>query len=143
MTPGGMGRRALAPAEGGPQVLAALLLAGALGTGTALGTIGSGGSAFAPPAELAGRAAASREPQRALARQGPKPASPGVLDLNTADARALAALPGIGAELAARIVAERAARGPFASPEELRRVPGIGPGRLERIRPLVGTTDRP
>ncbi|MGL4421098.1 MAG: ComEA family DNA-binding protein [Gemmataceae bacterium] len=45
-------------------------------------------------------------------------------------------LPGIGVALAGRIVAERANR-PFANLEELRRVSGIGPKTIEKLRPLV------
>lgn len=58
------------------------------------------------------------------------------VDLNTADAAALDALPGIGPVLAQRIVDQRASH-PFASVDELVEVPGIGPALLERLRPLV------
>ena len=60
----------------------------------------------------------------------------GLIDLNTATAAELDRLPGIGLVLAARIVAERE-RKPFASVNDLRRVSGIGPKKLEAIRPLV------
>lgn len=65
----------------------------------------------------------------------------GRLDLNTADAPALAQLPGIGHELAARIVADREARGRFNSVDELDRVPGVGRTIVERVKPMcrVGT----
>ncbi len=59
------------------------------------------------------------------------------LDLNRADAEALERLPGIGSVLARRILAHRESHGPFRRAEELREVPGIGPGRWERLRPLV------
>lgn len=67
----------------------------------------------------------------------PKPlpsASP--LDLNAATAQQLQTLPGIGAKMAERILAERAKRF-FASVDELRRVGGIGPKTLEKLRPFV------
>jgi competence protein ComEA len=137
--------RRLAWAPEAPHLLAGLLLGLTLGVGTLLPAAGQRGAGFPPPGEGAGPArpalaAASRDPLGgAPSRPGPKPAPAAVLDLNTADARALATLPGIGPALAERIVAERTARGPFASPEELLRVPGIGAGRLERIRPLVRT----
>jgi competence protein ComEA len=51
-------------------------------------------------------------------------------DPNPDDALALEALPGIGPGLARGIVAGR----PFCSVEALRRVRGIGPSRLARIR---------
>jgi competence protein ComEA len=143
VTPGGVRRRALTPDEGGPQILAALLLAGALGTGTVLAAVGSAGPAFAPPGEAAARAFGGGKPRTALVRHGAKPTPAAVLDLNAADARALAALPGIGPALAERIVADRAARGPFATPEDLRRVPGVGASRLARIRPSIRAATRP
>ncbi len=149
MTLAGARLRPLARAAEAPHLLAALLLGLALGAGTLLTGLGPGGAGFAPPGEGAGPpratlAAARREPLGgAPSRPWPKPATAGGLDLNAADARALATLPGIGPALAERIVAERTAHGPFASPEDLLRVPGIGAGRLERIRPLVRTAQRP
>ncbi len=59
------------------------------------------------------------------------------LDLNAASAADLELLPGIGPTLAARVVEDRAASGPFGSVEELTRVRGIGPRTLERLRPHV------
>lgn len=64
-------------------------------------------------------------------------ASPGVVELNRADAAALATLPGVGPVLAARIVAYREREGPFGAVDSLLAVPGIGPATLDRIRPLV------
>ena len=57
-----------------------------------------------------------------------------VLRLNAATAAELERLPHIGPGLAARIVADRERRGPFASVDSLLRVPGIGPATLARIR---------
>ncbi len=55
------------------------------------------------------------------------------LDLNTATAEELTALPGIGEELAGRIVAWRAEHGPFACVEEIMEVKGIGQGKFEEL----------
>ena len=57
--------------------------------------------------------------------------------VNTADKEELTSLPGIGPVIADRIVALRRRDGPFEGPEELRRVKGIGPARLGKIRDLV------
>lgn len=59
------------------------------------------------------------------------------LDLNRADRTELRQLPGIGAALARRIEEYRLAHGRFGSVEDLRNVPGIGPARLEVLRPFV------
>jgi hypothetical protein len=62
------------------------------------------------------------------------------LDPNTAGARALESLPGIGPARAAAIVHERERR-PYASVADLRRVPGIGPVLLGRIAPHLAVFD--
>jgi competence protein ComEA len=59
------------------------------------------------------------------------------VDLNRAGRAELLQLPGIGPTLAERIERYRLAHGGFRSIEELRRVSGIGPARLERLRPWV------
>ena len=59
------------------------------------------------------------------------------LDINQADWPELSQLPGVGETLARRIVESRAADGPFADVEQLRRVRGIGPRTLEQIRPFL------
>ena len=52
------------------------------------------------------------------------------LHLNTATQEELAQLPGIGEELARRIVEHREANGPFETIEELMEVSGIGEGKF-------------
>lgn len=61
----------------------------------------------------------------------------GPVDLNTATVEQLDALPGLGPVRAAAIVAWRTANGKFTSVDQLGEVDGIGPARLERLRPLV------
>jgi competence protein ComEA len=61
----------------------------------------------------------------------------GPLDLNTAGAAQLDALPGIGPVLAQRIVDYRAQHGRFASVDQLDDVPGIGPALYARLAPQV------
>lgn len=65
-----------------------------------------------------------------------------LLNVNTADAAALEELPGIGPALAAAIVEHRRQSGPFTTVDELVEVSGIGPAKLEQIRPLA-TVDGP
>lgn len=62
---------------------------------------------------------------------------PSPVNLNAADAEALTALPGIGEELAARIVRYREEHGPFETPEDLTKVSGIGQGKLAALEGLV------
>ena len=45
-------------------------------------------------------------------------------------------LPGIGPKMAQRIVDERR-KAPFKTVDDLRRVSGIGPKTLERLRPFI------
>jgi competence protein ComEA len=61
------------------------------------------------------------------------------VDLDRATVEDLSVIPGIGPGLAAEVVREREAHGPFRSPDGLRRVRGIGPVRMERARPWVYT----
>ena len=59
------------------------------------------------------------------------------MSLSSASAEQLEGLDGIGPAIAARIVEWRGAHGGFASVDQLGEVPGIGPGRLEALRPQV------
>ena len=59
------------------------------------------------------------------------------VDLNTAALEQFDALPGVGPVTAAAIVAWRNANGRFTSVDQLAEVDGIGPARLEKLRPLV------
>ncbi|MGH9281134.1 MAG: helix-hairpin-helix domain-containing protein [Acidimicrobiales bacterium] len=67
----------------------------------------------------------------------PASAKPGPVDLNAATADALDALPGIGPATAQAILTYRNRHGRFRSVNELLEVPGIGPSKLETVRPLV------
>lgn len=53
------------------------------------------------------------------------------IDINTASAKELALLKGIGQKKAAAIVEFRETNGPFLLPEDLVKVPGIGPKTFE------------
>lgn len=64
-------------------------------------------------------------------------ASGGLVDLNTATAEELDGLPGVGPSTAQKIVDDREANGPFATPEDLMRVSGIGAKKFEALKDLV------
>ena len=66
-----------------------------------------------------------------------KGAPTALINLNTATVEQLDTLPGVGPVRAAAIVAWRNANGKFTSVDQLAEVDGIGPGRLEKLRPLV------
>lgn len=61
----------------------------------------------------------------------------GLVNVNTASAVELVALPGIGEATAAKIVADRDANGPFKAVEDLKRVPGIGDKKYEALAGLI------
>jgi competence ComEA-like helix-hairpin-helix protein len=82
------------------------------------------GTTFAPPSS--GGASGPGSGRRGTA-----------LNVNRATVVDLEALPGIGPSLARRIVADREARGPFATVQALDRVPGIGPALVGRLGNLV------
>lgn len=62
---------------------------------------------------------------------------PTTVAVNRASAEELAALPGIGPALAARIVEHRTAHGAFATMDDLGAVPGIGAAMQAKLAPLL------
>ena len=63
-----------------------------------------------------------------------KPKSSAVVLVNRASAKEFEALDGIGPVLASRIVTYRKANGPFATIDDLLKVPGIGAGTLSKFK---------
>jgi competence protein ComEA len=59
------------------------------------------------------------------------------VNINTATAEQLTALPGVGPTLAARIVEHREKAGQFGSAQELMNVKGIGEKSFQKIEPYV------
>jgi competence protein ComEA len=101
----------IAPVNGQP---------GVLGSSVSSGTAAAGPSSTAPRPGVPGHSGKSE-----------------VINLNTATVQQLDALPGVGPVTAGSIVAWRTAHGKFTSVDQLGEVDGIGPGRLEKLRPLV------
>jgi competence protein ComEA len=75
--------------------------------------------------------------QVAVGVEAPGTSGSTTLSLSTATPEQLDSLPGIGAVLAARIVAWRTAHGPFRSVDQLGDVPGIGPSLLGQLTGAV------
>ena len=63
----------------------------------------------------------------------------GPVNINSADAATLEGLPGIGPSLARAIIDERERSGPFGGVDDLDRVSGLGPVRIDALRDLVVT----
>jgi competence ComEA-like helix-hairpin-helix protein len=100
-----------------------------------LATTGESSPPATPKAAWTDGAPPRPEPRAMSA--GPADADPRPLDINRATVAELARLPGVGPGLAQRIFDEREHRGPFDSPDALRRVVGIGPKKLAALRDLV------
>jgi competence protein ComEA len=63
--------------------------------------------------------------------------SEGLVNINTANLEELQRLPGVGPVTAQRILEYRNRNGRFESVDELMEVEGIGPSKLEKMRPFV------
>ncbi|MDQ6823316.1 MAG: ComEA family DNA-binding protein [Candidatus Eremiobacteraeota bacterium] len=75
---------------------------------------------------------------RRLRKKGAHPApTVAAVDLNTADAVTLEQLPGIGAELAERLIAYRRMNGPFRSVDDLADVAGMTQRRIDALVPFL------
>lgn len=91
---------------------------------------------------LLGLALGAISPLTGRAQDSPsagRAATPAV-NLNTATADQLAALPGLGERMAQRIVEYRQKNGPFKKPEDLMNVKGIGEKNFLRLKSLVTAT---
>ncbi len=119
--------------EGGYPCLddAPVMRAGGTGGG------GAFGMATRPAAGLADAREAGKKKAAGGKSGGGKQVPSRPLDLNAAGERALLALPGIGPSTAKAIVAHRVLHGRFQSVDGLLQVKGIGPKKLEALRPYV------
>jgi competence protein ComEA len=78
-----------------------------------------------------------------LASAAAKPAPAGKVNINSASADQLSALPGVGPKLAARIVEHRQKSGAFKSVQELMNVKGVGEKNFEKLQPYLTTGEAP
>lgn len=76
----------------------------------------------------------SRRPEPLRVTRGTQLPAGFLIDVNQAGWVDWMQLEGVGPALASRIVADRQVHGPFATIDDLQRVPGIGPATLDRIR---------
>jgi competence protein ComEA len=86
-------------------------------------------------------AAAQSSSSRASAKSSP--ATTAIVNINTASASELDALPGIGPKVAARIVEYRQKNGPFKKIEELMNVQGIGEKNFLKLKPQIAVSGKP
>ena len=86
----------------------------------------------ASPAPIAERESTPPRESRAT-----KATTSSVVSLNSATRAELETLPGIGPKTAEAIMAYRSERGAFSSIEELINVKGIGPKKMEKMRPFL------
>ena len=121
--------------------------------GVALLALGTGARLLLAPgeAEFAWKASGAPRPTESLsaarrvvndtierAREAARPLAPGeTIDPNRADEVQLQRLPAVGPARAAAIVLERETNGPFASLEDLTRVPGVGTGLVRQWEATV------
>ena len=95
-------------------------------TGPAVPTAGTDAPRATTPKETTPKATKPREPEITFP-----------VNINTATARELDALPGIGEVLAQRIIDYRNAHGPFGSVDALINVKGIGEKKLADLKPYA------
>ncbi|KLU59600.1 ComE operon protein 1 [Peptococcaceae bacterium CEB3] len=118
------------------------------GQGAGAGGLGSGGQASVrtpagntgsgmPAGGAAARSSAPGGAGTAGGAPSPGGAAAGKININTADAAELDKLPGVGPALAARILQYRTEHGPFARPEDLQEVAGIGPKTFAKMASLI------
>lgn len=97
--------------------------------------IADGEQVYVPTAQEAASGTAS--PAAAAAGASGGSGAAGTVDINTASAAELDELPGVGPSTAQKIVDDRELNGPFATPEDLMRVSGIGAKKFEALKDFV------
>ncbi|MGB8520939.1 MAG: helix-hairpin-helix domain-containing protein [Candidatus Tumulicola sp.] len=145
---GAVRRPGLYPANSGERAAAAVANAGGFAPGAdpagvnLAAPVSDGDEIYVPLAGEAPRSASTSRRhahrrgshRRDVQANAPEPSS---VDVNAAGEDELAGVPGIGAAIAARIVALRAVDGAFTSLDQLLDVSGMTQTRLERARPYL------
>lgn len=117
-------------------IYAVLVLAAVFALGWFLGSSRTPAQIQVTVAETA-QAAAPKSETSSTAPAVKSEDGPVIVDLNTADQEDLETLPGIGPELAARILAYRETIGAFVSKEQIMDVEGIGEKRYADMEQLI------
>ncbi len=99
--------------------------------------LADGEQVYVPTAEEVAVGSISGAGVEGQASAGGESANGTSIDINTASASELVALPGVGPATADKIVTDRETNGPFTSPEDIMRVTGIGEKKFEAIRDLI------
>jgi competence protein ComEA len=134
---GAVARPGLVRLRGGSRVADALAAAGGPAADAALSGVNQA-RVLADGEQVRVPRVGEPPPPPPSAPSGSAPATPAApVDLNRATVADLDILPGVGPATAAAIVAWRDENGGFRRVEDLLEVPGIGPARLERLRPHV------
>lgn len=89
------------------------------------------------PAPIPRLSATSETGEQSTAPKARAASAVRLIDVNAGTLSELDLLPGIGPALGQRIIDYRSEHGPFATPEDLTKVSGIGPRTLEKMRPLI------
>lgn len=94
-------------------------------------------SSVAPQSMAKGTDAASKSSSKASGGDKLHNPGDGVVHINTADLTELQRLPGVGPSTAQAILDYRTQVGKFSSPDQMDDVKGIGPKKLEKMRPFI------
>lgn len=131
-------RPGLVTLSAGARVADAVRAAGGALRGTSLTSINLARVCVDGEQIAVGVPGAAAPPGTATAGAAPGPGAPAALvNLNTATADQLDALPGVGPVMAQRIIAYRTDHGPFTAVSQLQQVSGIGTAKYADLSPLV------